>query len=308
MTIFNAHHYHTRDPWWSSVVETYPSLEWYDVLQVQDMKVILFCGNKSLSQKGKKKIWYITWIASAVLSRKSGEEYLIRSRFKKLSKAARMWLCRGLKDGSANLGLILYKEKGPVFTSRNTKQDVIKGRMVANKTSARVLCSKIVISWAIIIWSYTNSNPNEKNTSLFGSTTQKYKQQRKMKRCERSQWPVLFILLFWRKANTPIVIIVSEVEPEKHEKANITFEGKLKHVTLETEATTSKSNTKGCLLHYITAILRKKKHEYESNCGPVEPITRVVWITIKRFWAKNLITRVEKWYALREHPIPTRAS
>ena len=54
-----------------------------------------------------EKIWHITCIAFAVLKRKSGEEYLICNRFKKLSKAARMWLFWGLKEGFTNLGLIL---------------------------------------------------------------------------------------------------------------------------------------------------------------------------------------------------------
>jgi len=55
----------------------------------------------------RRNLKWLTWIAFAVFKRNSGEEYLIRSRFKKLSMAARMSIFWGLKDGFASLGLIL---------------------------------------------------------------------------------------------------------------------------------------------------------------------------------------------------------
>ena len=51
----------------------------------------------------------LTWIAFAVVKRKSGEEYRICNTSKKFSTAARMSCLWGLKDGSANLGFILRK-------------------------------------------------------------------------------------------------------------------------------------------------------------------------------------------------------
>jgi hypothetical protein len=48
--------------------------------------VSLVCGNMPLPEN----ILHITWIAFAVVKRKSGEEYLIHNRFEKLSTAARM--------------------------------------------------------------------------------------------------------------------------------------------------------------------------------------------------------------------------
>lgn len=47
----------------------------------------------------------------------------------------------------------------------------------------------------------------------------------KMKMDECLQWPILFIFLFWWKANTPVVTIVAEIKPETI-RCIITFEEK----------------------------------------------------------------------------------
>lgn len=175
MTIFNAHYYDSRDQWRASIVETYPFLEnWILCIKTwgvnlvccplvfafsEHFQLIIFCCYTTsmyilflqfqFRDKNLLLLHYnisvctrpLTWIAFAVLKRKSGEEYLIRNKFEKFSTAAMMWLFWGLKDGSANLGLNLKKRnrtgnyKWTKYTSHSKGSD-------ARYTVSRGFCIK----------------------------------------------------------------------------------------------------------------------------------------------------------------------